>query len=129
MSMFEKVKKFVKDHPEATLYILLGLTIGGCAVAAAVQDRKEHQRVCEGLENCLDAIEKNEQKKKDWEQYEENWNLVNEFAKHLKLLPGEMFILEDPEQYRDFTDFQNVDFSIPIVSHLVYNEGVYPPEG
>ena len=136
MSIKEKLKNmgkniltFAEEHPELTAALLFGGILGGCAIAGAVRDRKDQKYIHEGLERYLDKIQENERKKEEWKLYEDNWNLVNEFAKHIKLLPGEMFVLEDPEQYRDCTDFSQVDFSMPIVSHLVWNEGVYPPEG
>lgn len=136
MSIKEKLKNmgkniltFAEEHPELTAALLFGGILGGCAIAGAVRDRKDQRYIREGLECCLDKIQENERKKEEWKLYEYNWNLVNEFAKHIKLRPGEMFVLEDPEQYRDCTDYSQIDFSMPIVSHLVWNEGVYPPEG
>lgn len=59
--------------------------------------------------------------KEIWEEfYKDNWDEVSECAKRLSLKPGEMFIIEDPTQYGDSTE--------PIISHLVNNTGVYPPE-
>ena len=120
----EKVVSFVEEHPKITGALIFMGCVTGAAVISAV--RSEHELSLEDYAYIEEQEFENE--KQDWKQYEENWNKVNEFAETLKLLPGESFIIEDPEQYRDCTDFSQCDFSKPIVSHLVYNEGVYPPE-
>lgn len=121
----EKVVNFVEEHPRITGAMIFMGVITGCAVVSAVRsdDGMTLEDYAE-LEELEDADEKEE-----WKKYEDNWNKVNAFAETLTLLPGESFIIEDAEQYRDFSDFSQCDFSKPIVSHLVYNEGVYPPEG
>lgn len=114
----EKVVNFVEDHPNITAALVFMGCITGAAVISAVRS--------ENYNGTLDGISNDDVN--DWKQYEENWNKVNAFAETLNLLPGESFIIEDAEQYRDCTDLVNCDFSKPIVSHLVYNEGIYPPE-
>lgn len=112
----EKVVTFVEEHPRITGAMIFMGVITGCAVVSAV-------RSDDGM-----TLEDYADEKEEWKKYEDNWNKVNAFAETLTLLPGESFIIEDAEQYRDFSDFSQCDFSKPIVSHLVYNEGVYPPE-
>ena len=120
----EKVVNFVEEHPKITAALVFMGMITTCAVVSAARSNDGMT-----LEDYALLEEKEDEKERqEWKQYEENWNKVNEFAETLKLLPGESFIIEDPEQYRDCTDFSQCDFSKPIVSHLVYNEGVYPPE-
>lgn len=124
IQMKNKIVNFAQEHPKITgALIFMGL-VTGCAVTSAI--RSEHQLSLEDYARIEEQEIENE--KQEWKQYEENWNKVTEFAETLKLLPGESFIIEDSEQYRDCTDFSQCDFSKPIVSHLVYNEGVYPPE-
>ena len=119
-----KVVNFVEEHPKITAALVFMGMITTCAVVSATRSNDGMT-----LEDYALLEEKEDEKERqEWKQYEENWNKVNEFAETLKLLPGESFIIEDPEQYRDCTDFSQCDFSKPIVSHLVYNEGVYPPE-
>lgn len=119
-----KVVNFVEEHPKITAALVFMGMITTCAVVSAARSNDGMT-----LEDYALLEEKEDEKdRQEWKQYEENWNKVNEFAETLKLLPGESFIIEDPEQYRDCTDFSQCDFSKPIVSHLVYNEGVYPPE-
>ena len=120
----EKVVNFVEEHPKITAALVFMGMITTCAVVSATRSNDSMT-----LEDYALLEEKEDEKERqEWKQYEENWNKVNEFAETLKLLPGESFIIEDPEQYRDCADFSQCDFSKPIVSHLVYNEGVYPPE-
>lgn len=53
------------------------------------------------------------------EDYRDNWDRVNEFAKSLDLVEGESFMIEEGSQY---------DCDGTIVSHLINGEGCYPPE-
>ena len=53
------------------------------------------------------------------EDYRNNWDRVNEFAKTLDLVEGESFMIEEGSQY---------DCDGTIVSHLINSEGCYPPE-
>lgn len=124
----EKVVSFVEEHPKITgVLIFMGCITGAAVISAVRSENSMNSDDWVELQNgILNDVSKSD--KQDWEQYEENWNKVNEFAETLKLLPGESFIIEDAEQYRDCTDFSQCDFSKPIVSHLVYNEGIYPPE-
>ena len=124
----EKVINFVEEHPNITAaLIFMGCVTGAAVISAVRSENSMSADECAELQNgILDDVSNDDVN--DWEQYEENWNKVNAFAETLNLLPGESFIIEDAEQYRDCTDFSQCDFSKPIVSHLVYNEGVYPPE-
>ena len=59
--------------------------------------------------------------KEIWDKYyKDNWDEVVECVKRLNLAPGEMFIIEDPTQFENTNE--------PVISHLVNNYGVYPPE-
>ena len=127
---------FVKEHPEETMYILIGGVIVGCAVGAAISKKKQRdilpsfgEEKCEQLSKMLDDIVRDhEEKVKTWnEKYKETWDTVNEFAKTLKLQPGEMYIIEDQMQFQGDDYFSEVDFSMPVISHMVFNEGIYPP--
>lgn len=55
------------------------------------------------------------------EKYREKWDKVNEFAKTLDLDEGESFWIDEPSQY-------DVESDEPIVSHMIYGSGCYPPE-
>lgn len=55
------------------------------------------------------------------EKYREKWDKVNEFAKTLDLDEGESFWIDEPSQY-------DVESNEPIVSHMIYGSGCYPPE-
>ena len=112
----EKVVNFVEEHPKITAALVFMSCIAGAATLSAI--RTEHyigsEEWAELQAGILNDISKND--KEEWKKYEENWNKVNEFAETLHLLPGECFIIEDADE------------ATPIVSHLVCNEGVYPPE-
>lgn len=125
---------FVKEHPTETAYILLGGIVVGCAVGAAMSRKKYYipdglnEEKCEKISEALDVIAKREEEKKIWnEKYKETWDAVNEFAKNLKLQVGEMYIIEDQMQFQGDDYYSEVDFSMPVISHLVFNEGIYPP--
>lgn len=121
---------FAKEHPEETMYILIGGAIVGCAVGVAISKKKQNDIQCEQLSKTLEDIAKDyEKKEKTWnELYKETWDKVNEFAKTLKLQPGEMYIIEDQMQFQGDDYYSEVDFSMPVVSHLVFNETIYPPD-
>ena len=81
-------------------------------------------------DQAVKAIERNdiysEQRKLTWEQggYQENWDKVNEFAKTLKLAPGEEYFLSESTYWSD-TD--NPYTGEVTVGHLVDGTGIYPP--
>lgn len=56
------------------------------------------------------------------EDYRDTWDEVTELSKRVKLAPGESYMIEEASQY----DVKNSDG--PIVSHLIYGTGCYPPE-
>lgn len=62
------------------------------------------------------------------EKYRENYDRVIEFANSLNLFDGEMYIIEDQKQYIGQGFFPEMDPEHPIVSHMIYNDGSYPPE-
>jgi hypothetical protein len=67
--------------------------------------------------------------KEIWERdYKDNWDEVIECAKRLNLKPGEMFIIEDQKQFVGDPAFPDLDPNRALVSHLVDDYGVYPPE-
>ena len=74
--------------------------------------------------NESDESHKNALKKLWEEEYKDNWDKVNACASSLDLKMGEMFIIEDSKQYADEPWYDG----LPIVSHLVNNSGVYPPD-
>lgn len=119
---------FVKEHPTESMYILFGGIVVGCAVGAAMSKKKYY--IPDGLnDEAVDDAEALEAEKKIWDEfYKDTWEKVNEFAKTLKLQPGESYIIEDQMQFADEKDYYtDIDWSMPIVSHMVFNEGIYPP--
>lgn len=115
MSIKERINKFRTEHPAITKAVIVTGTLATITAIAALngQARKKYSTESEHAAQCPENFEK----------YEENWNLVEEFAKQLKLLPGESFFIEEPSQYGagEYGDE-------PIISHLVNGIGVYPTE-
>ncbi len=80
--------------------------------------------------NYIPAKNENDESEKEafkklWEEnYKENWDKVVSFADTLDLKPGEMFMIEDSKQYADEPWYDGK----PVISHLVDNYGIYPPE-
>ena len=86
----KKVVNFMEEHPKITAALVFMGMITTCTVVSATRSN----------DGALLEEKEDEKERQEWKQYEENWNKVNEFAETLKLLPGESFIIEDPEQYR-----------------------------
>ena len=108
-----------------------------------VNDAYEYEKRARGNDELRDQIEmllvdpnkytvvpkeepKVEKAKDPWtsnwdEKYREKWDKVNEFAKTLDLDEGESFWIDEPSQY-------DVESNEPIVSHMIYGSGCYPPE-
>ena len=121
---WEKVKKWCKEHPVELIGLIGGigggLTLGAGLLLSKVKD--SHEIALEKVNSQYALPDLNESS--DWnESYRENWDKVNEFANTLTLEPGEMYIIEDANQYRG----EGLTSDIA-VSHLVYGDGVYPPE-
>lgn len=145
----DKAVNWAIDHPGAIVGILIGgATLGGLVKAAndyqkeleywqrVEQDENFHARpqIPEETEdeNVVDLSNyyistshgNTVQPKPQWdEKYREQWDRVVDFAKTLNLEDGEAYYIEDQKQYKE----SGVDQSVPVISHLVDNWGVYPP--
>ena len=123
---WQKVKKWCKEHPVELIGLIGGIG-GGLTLGAGLLLSKINAK--DPLEEALDCEKSLEEGHSqyalpDWnESYRENWDKVNEFANTLTLEPGEMYIIEDANQYKG----EGLTSDIT-VSHLVYGDGVYPPE-
>lgn len=121
---WQKVKKWCKEHP-VELISLIGGIGGGLTLGAGLllsKTKDPHEEALEKVNSQYALPDLNESS--DWnESYRENWDKVNEFANTLTLEPGEMYIIEDANQYRG----EGLTSDIA-VSHLIYGDGVYPPE-
>ena len=118
---------FVKEHPTECTYILLGGIIVGFTATAIYNAKNKNKYPIP--DPTYDAAKALEDEKKTWDEfYKETWDAVNEFAKTLKLQPGEMYIIEDQMQFKSDPEYYtDVDFSMPVISHLVFNNVIYPP--
>lgn len=147
----ENVSTFVSEHPG----VIVGIAVIGAGIgifvrsgnskpdsiyispsedndyAGMIQSGKSET----GNEDEIDFIpaknesdeSRKEALKKLWEEeYKENWDKVNACAESLDLKVGEMFIIEDWKAYAN-EPWYNGDRK-PIVSHLVNDSGVYPPD-
>lgn len=135
----KKAWNWITEHPDVVVYTVAA--VGGAAIGISLYKKSEAEpmlvyvdpEVRDELSDALaDASTEEEINKctndyfsRNWkdEWYRENWDKVNEFAKTLTLLPGESFWIEEPTQY----DAEPDEGSSVIVSHLVYGDGVYPP--
>lgn len=101
------------------------LLVACCAVVAAVNKKPrwpepEDTTVISGTSKRFDPV---------WdEKYRDEYNKVIDFAKTLNLVEGESYIIEDQKQYIEDGCFPAMDETIPIVSHMIFGTGVYPPE-
>lgn len=145
-----KVSVFVSQHPRTVVGLVavgtgLGVLIrymGNNSDAAAVSSTQDENNYAgmvqkglseDGNEDTIDYIpakNENDESEKDafkklWEEnYKDNWDKVVSFADTLDMKSGEMFIIEDSKQYADEPWYDGK----PIVSHLVDNCGMYPPD-
>lgn len=55
------------------------------------------------------------------EDYRDTWDEIHELADRIDLAPGETYVLEEASQL-------GVEANKPVISHLVYGTGCYPPE-
>ena len=118
---------FARKHPTATKYILAGGIVVGCAAIAAIRAKKGKLRWEElDVETGVNLKESEED---IWNrEYKETYDKVVEFFENISLKPGEMYIIEDQTQFIGEEDiYLGVDLTKPIVSHLVFGMGVYPP--
>ena len=110
-----KTLKLVANHP-------LPFIIGGCIVGAAISNANRHTTDRDLNNDDYDDYSTDEWLSRYWkEDYRDDWNRVNDFAKTLDLEEGESYIIEDNRQY-------GVDDDGPVVSHMIYGEGCYPPK-
>ena len=55
------------------------------------------------------------------EDYRDTWDEVHELTKRIDLAPGESYMIEEPRQL-------GLDTDQPVISHMIYGNGCYPPE-
>lgn len=122
---WQKVKKWCKEHPAELIGLIGGigggLTLGAGLLLSKAKDPHETAKM-KAVLDCEKSLEEGHSQYAlpDWnESYRENWDKVNKFANTLTLEPGEMYIIDDASQYGG----EGLE-----VSHLVYGDGVYPPE-
>ena len=138
----DKAINWAIDHPGAVVGILIGGAAFGGLVKAANDYQKELEywqrveqdenfhakpQIPEEGENVVDLSNYyiSTKPKPQWdEKYREQWDRVVDFAKTLDLEDGEAYYIEDQKQYKE----SGVDQSVPVISHMVDNWGVYPPE-
>ena len=119
-----KYPKVIKGICKAAKFWPL-LLLAGCAVIAAFnkKPRWPEPEETETVTETLSPWEAN------WdEKYRENYNRVTEFAKTLNLEEGECYIIEDQKQYIEDGCYPTMDVTMPIVSHMIFGTGAYPPE-
>lgn len=111
-----KVTNWCDEHRRVIGNIIMG---GGILGTAALVVYIANKNSIDSLDIPIPVGEGKQYTLPEWdESYRENWDKVKEFASALALKPGEMFVIEDGREYdRDV-----------IVSHLVYGDGVYPPD-
>lgn len=98
------------------------------AIRAECDKRKEEKDNSETVSYDSFNKEFNDPGTRGWkEDYRENYDKVCDFASTLDLCKGERFIIEDVKQYESESWFTG-DGAKPIVSHLAYGDGCYPPE-
>ena len=143
-----KVFDFMSEHPTLTVMGVVGAAMipAWIITVKGAKERQEHWiQACNAY---TASLSQNDDKESDWineiakteaqkqieleisrkstdifnnwkEDYRNNWDRVNEFAKSLDLVEGESFMIEEGSQY---------DCDGTIVSHLINGEGCYPPE-
>ena len=130
-NFWQKHKRKIIIGTVATVAVVGGVYITYKYMEAEEAKINDGKMVLDVLENkTVKPIEKNniylEQQKLTWEQggYQDNWNKVSEFAKTLKLAPGEEYLLSESTYWNDSDAPYTGDVT---VSHLVCGTGVYPP--
>jgi hypothetical protein len=120
------VTEFVSEHPDLTVAIF---TVGVTGIAAlSVHKFKEtyYENILKNDGRVYTKVDKGDSL---WrEEYRETYDKVNAFADTLNLVKGEMYIIEDQTQFCDSDCYSKMDRTRPIVSHMIFNEGVYPDE-
>lgn len=127
----EKAKDYISEHE-------FGLCVGGASVFSlallAMAFHKEQEAREEAinmsneasakLKEMITEVKYDEKKENEWDEtYKETYDKVIDFADSLDLKPGEMYVIEDVNQYRG----EGLPPDI-VVSHLVYGTGIYPPK-
>lgn len=125
----KSVDNFVNTHPTLVKGIVLTGIIGGAAALGAINSRNNVEQIMDSSNSSSSGNPYTGERGSLWkEEYRENYDKVNAFADTLKLADGEMFIIEDQKQYIDADLFPNLNPARPIVSHMIYGDGVYPNE-
>lgn len=122
-----KAKKFYTEH-KTGCHIVIGsiclIVVGGISYAIGKNVEENNVAIPDDI---WDKIESNNNDNDNddsklstnWsEEYREGWNAVNELANSINLKDGESYIIERNNKYSDK----------PIVSHMIYDTGVYPPD-
>lgn len=145
---FGKVFDFMSEHPTLTVMGVVGAAMVPAWIITAKGAKERQEHWIQACDTYTASLSQNDDKECDWineiakteaqkqieleisrkstdifnnwkEDYRDNWDRVNEFAKSLDLVEGESFMIEEGSQY---------DCDGTIVSHLINGEGCYPPE-
>lgn len=132
----KRIGKFYNEHKtavkaSAAVIATAGLGFIGYKVMKASKEGSVENNLLNAGENVANDVAENclsnEPTVEDWfhknwkEDYRENWDKVQEFAKSLKLEDGEEYCITGPNTWEGQHD-EN------IVSHLIYGDGAYPPD-
>lgn len=119
-----KYPKVIKGLCKAAKFWPL-LLVAGCAVIASF-NKKPRWPEPEETKTVTETISPWEA---NWdEKYRDEYNKVIDFAKTLNLVEGESYIIEDQKQYIEDGCYPAMDETMPIVSHMIFGTGVYPPK-
>lgn len=133
--VFEAATTFEEKHPDAYMKVAKGMkylpvVAAGVAFGIGMNTRRRiRNNAMAQYEKAKEAIYDHWNSGWD-EKYRYNYDRVREFAKTLDLFEGESFMIEDQKQFLSdpASYYANMDPTMPVVSHMVWNEGVYPPE-
>lgn len=116
-------KRFFKENWQSILVVggqigvTAGIGYGLYKLSGIGKNKQEEPAMLESSDYQENLYDWNE------EEYRENFDKVKNLVKDLKLKPGESFYIDDPSQFAGCEEMTE-----PILSHLVYGYGVYPPD-
>ena len=132
--IFEAATTFEEKHPDAYMKVAKGMkylpvVAAGVAFGIGMAARRNIRNTAMAqYEEAKEAIYDNWKTPRWDEKYRRDYDRVREFAKTLSLEVGECYIIDDQKQFLTDPEYCDMDPTMPVVSHMVWNEGVYPPE-